>query len=136
MSYGVSAALQKAVYQRLTADAALAALVGTDIFDAPPSGTVPATYVSLGPEVARDASDKTGAGALHDFTVTVITDAAGFQLAKDVAAAVGDALQQPMPTLERGTLIWLGFRRAKAQREGAEQLRRIDLTFRARVEDA
>jgi len=36
MSYGVSSALQAAVYQALISDADLAALVGTAIYDALP----------------------------------------------------------------------------------------------------
>ena len=38
MSYGVSAALQTAVYQALSADVALSAVVGSHIYDALPSG--------------------------------------------------------------------------------------------------
>ncbi|MGH1424722.1 MAG: DUF3168 domain-containing protein [Pseudooceanicola sp.] len=135
MTYAVSAALQKAVYQTLANDAALGALVGNAIFDAPPSGTVPETYVSLGEEIVRDRSDKTGAGARHDFTVSVVTDADGFQAAKGVAGAVSDALDAGLGVLERGTLAGLWFLRARARREGAGQIRRIDLTFRARVDD-
>ncbi len=66
MSYGVSAALQEAVYQQLQGDAVLAGLVGTDIFDAAPAGAVPSIYVSLGPEDVRDRSDQTGASG-EDF---------------------------------------------------------------------
>jgi len=87
MSYGIGAALQAAVYQRLRASSALDALIGDAIYDAVPPGTVTGTYVSLGPEDVRDASDVTGDGAEHDFVVSVVTDAAGFQSAKAVAAA-------------------------------------------------
>ncbi|WP_370282571.1 DUF3168 domain-containing protein [Pseudooceanicola sp.] len=135
MSYAVSSALQKAVFTTLTGDAALAALVGTAIFDAPPSGTVPTTYVTLGPEEVRDLSDKSGQGARHDFSVSVVTDADGFQAAKDVAGAVSDALMAGLPALERGRVITLNFLKARARREEAGQIRRIDLTFRARVHD-
>lgn len=135
MSYGVSAALQAAVYQQLAADVALAGLVGTDIYDALPSGTVPSLYVALGPEVAKDRSDKSGGGALHDFTVSVVTDTTGFASAKAAAAAVSDALIGAPLTLARGHLVYLNFLRAKAVRIGTADERRIDLTFRARVED-
>lgn len=134
MSYGVSGALQAAVYQALAADAGLAALVGANIFDALPAGPLPALYVSLGPETVRDASDVTGDGALHDFAISVVTDQAGFQAAKDAAAAVSDALDGAALTLARGRLVGLWFRKARATRETGG-LRRIDLTFRARVED-
>ena len=136
MSYGVSAALQSAVYQALIGDSALGALVGTDIYDAIPSGTVPSLYVALGPELAKDRSDKTGAGAEHEFTVSVVTDSAGFASAKTAAAAVSDVLVDADLTLSRGSLVSLNFYRAKAIRVGTADERRIDLTFRARVQDS
>lgn len=135
MSYGVASALQAAVYQRLAADAPLAALVGTAIYDALPGGTLPPLYLALGPEVARDKSDKTGAGAEHEFTISVVTDAAGFAAAKDAAAAVSDALIDAPLALSRGRLVSLVFYRATAARVGTNDQRQINLVFRARVED-
>ena len=135
MSYGASAALQTAIYQQLAADDALMTLVGTHIFDALPAGPLPSLYVALGGEKVRDASDITGGGAWHDLSIAVITEEAGFQNAKDAAVAVGDALIDADLTLERGRLISLRFLRAQARRESGG-LRRIDLTFRARVEDS
>ncbi|MGO4853169.1 DUF3168 domain-containing protein [Phaeovulum sp. W22_SRMD_FR3] len=135
MSYGVASALQGAIYQRLRASSALEALVGDAIYDAVPPGTVTGTYVSIGPEDVRDASDATGGGAQHDFTVSVITDAAGFQAAKEVAATVSDALVDATLILARGRLVGLWFLRARARRVETGETRRIDLTFRARVED-
>lgn len=135
MSYGVSSALQAAVYQHLAADTALAALVGSAIYDALPSGTLPSTYVTLGPEDVRERSDKGGHGALHTLTVSVVTDTAGFQAAKDVAAAISDALVDADLTLARGSLIYMNFDRAVARLEGTGTQRRIDLRFRARVQD-
>lgn len=134
MSYGMAAALQAAVYQHLVADPALAALVGAAIHDAVPPGTVTGTYVSLGPEDATDASDQVGQGAFHEFVVSVVTDQAGFQNAKDVAAAVSDALTGTALTLSRGHLVGLWFVKARARRVEKADIRRIDLTFRARVE--
>ena len=135
MSYGVASALQGAIYQRLRASSALEALVGDAIYDAVPPGTVTGTYVSIGPEDVRDASDVSGGGAQHDFTVSVITDAAGFQAAKEVAATVSDALVDATLILARGRLVGLWFLRARARRVETGETRRIDLTFRARVED-
>ncbi len=135
MSYGVSLALQEAVYQRLVADTALDALVNGAIFDAVPPGIVNGTYVSLGPEEVREASDKTGHGALHEITISVVTDAAGFQQAKQAAAAVSDALVDAQLTLARGQLVSLMFHRARARRVQDADVRRIDLRFRARVQD-
>lgn len=135
MSYGVAAALQTAIYQRLAGDVALAALVGTAIYDALPTGILPPLYVALGAETARDRSDQTGRGAEHEFTVSVLTDAAGFASAKAAAAAVSDALVDAPLVLTRGRLVYLNFWRAQAARVGSGDQRQINLTFRARVED-
>ena len=135
MSYGVSAALQAAIYLALAEDSALAALVGGAIFDVVPAGQLPGTYVSLGPEEVRDRSDKTGRGTDHRFTVSVVTEAAGFQQAKTVAGAISDVLDGASPPLARGRVVTLQFLRARAIRVSAAKNRRIDLTFRARVED-
>ncbi len=136
MSYAMAGALQAAIYDVLANDAALGALVGGAVHDGLPSGTVPETYVSLGPEVVRDRSDKSGAGAQHRVTVSVVSAAQGFSVAKDVAAAVCDALAGAAPVLSRGRVVGIWFERARAMRTGsAGEGRRIDLNFRARVED-
>ncbi|MCU9848715.1 DUF3168 domain-containing protein [Defluviimonas sp. WL0024] len=135
MSYGAAAALQAVIYQTLTADPALDALVSGAIYDAVPPGTVTGTYVSIGPEDVRDASDQVGRGAFHEFTVSIVTDQAGFQNAKAVAAAVSDALTDATPVLARGRLVGLWFLSARARRVEKADVRRIDLMFRARVED-
>ncbi len=135
MSYGVSSALQAAVYQTLVNDTNVAGLVGTSVFDALPAGTLPPLYVVLGAENVRDASDKTGGGALHEFTVTVVTESAGFATAKTAAAAVSDALVDADLMLSRGSLVSLNFYKAKAARVGTGDVRQINLIFRARVAD-
>jgi hypothetical protein len=135
MSYGVAAALQAAVYQRLVAWTPLTTLVGSAIYDALPAGVLPPLYVALGPELARDKSDQTGRGAEHEFTVSVVTDTAGFASAKAAGAAVSDALVDAPLTLARGALVSLNFYRASAARVGTGDERQINLTFRARVAD-
>lgn len=134
MSYAIGAALQAAVYARLQDDPGVTGLVGSAVYDAAPAGTVSGTYVSLGPEDARDASDMTGDGAVHDFTVSVVSDVAGFQLAKQVGEAISDTLLASPLTLVRGRLVGLWFLKAKARRVDKGAARRLDLTFRARVE--
>ena len=135
MSYAVASALQGAVYQALTADGPLGGLVGDAIYDALPSGRVPDLYVSLGPETVKDASDKSGHGAEHRFTVSVMSTAPGFATAKSVAAAICDVLVDADLALDRGRLVSLGFDRATARRIDDDNGRQIDLRFRARVED-
>ncbi|MBZ0124544.1 MAG: DUF3168 domain-containing protein [Roseovarius sp.] len=134
MSYGIAAALQRAVYERLRQDTALGALVGPAIFDAPPPGPLPPIYVALGPEEVRARGDGSGRGAWHGFTVSVVSGASGFLAAKDAAGAVSDALAGAPLNLARGRLVALHFDRARARHEGGG-LRRIDLRFRARVEE-
>ncbi len=135
MTYALSPSLQTAVFQALLADADLALLVGTNIFDSAPTGQVPELYVSLGSEDVRDASDGTGTGARHDFTISVVTTQSGFLTAKEVAGAICDALIVAPLTLARGRLVALNFLQARARRVQSGGARRIDLRFRARVED-
>ena len=135
MSYAMSGALQVAVFGALTAHAPLTDLVGTAIFDALPPGEVPGLYVALGSERVRDASDADGQGAIHEFTISVVTDAAGFAAAKSAAAAVSDALTAGPLALERGRVLALRFHKAAAARVGTGDTRRIDMIFRARLSD-
>ncbi len=135
MSYAISAALQGAVYTALSADPALQALVGTAIYDAVPSGTLPSLYVTLGPEEVRAQDDKTGGGAAHRFTVSVVTEAPGFSAAKEVGGAVCDVLNEADLPMTRGRLVSMRFLRARADKIDKGTGRKIDLIFRARVED-
>ena len=135
MSYAVSAALQSAIYTSLSADAGVVGVVGDAVYDAIPSGTLPSLYISLGAELVRNQDDKTGAGAAHQFVVSVITDVPGFRAAKEAAGAVCDALIDAELILTRGRLVSLRFVRARAFKIDKSAGRQIDLTFRARVED-
>lgn len=131
MSYQAAAVLQTAIFGAL---AAAPALSGVSVVDAMPPGTNPGTFVLIGPEVAVDQSDGTGAGAEHRFAVSVISDASGFMTAKTVAAAVSQVLLSGGMTLGTGHLVSVNFQRAVAQRLDEGGTRRIDLTFRARVD--
>ncbi|MDA8585736.1 DUF3168 domain-containing protein [Rhodobacteraceae bacterium] len=135
MSFGTANALQAAIYQHLQSDATLTALVGDAIFDEMPPGPVEGTYLSLGDGDVRDMSDKTGGIAEHRPVLSVLSDAEGFALAKTAAAAATDALLDADLVLARGRVVSLTFSKARARRVRAGQVRRIDLTFRAIVED-
>jgi len=78
------------------------------------------------------SADKSGRGALHDFSVLVLSDDAGFGTAKALAVAVSDALDEVPLMLSRGRLVSLDFRRATARRTG--DAREIEMWFRARVD--
>jgi hypothetical protein len=131
----MSAPLQTAVFGALSSNAELAALVDDHIYDAVPGGVLPPTYVRFGRETARDASDGSGAGALHRFTISVITTVPGFACAKEASGVISDILHNADLTLSRGRLVTMRFERAKAARTDAGATRQIDLQFRARVQD-
>ena len=135
MSYAISSALQGAIYAALTADDDLFSLVGDAIYDALPVGTIPELYVALGPEQVKIADDKTGTGAEHRLTVSVVTEAPGFASAKTVAGQICDVLHEAPLALARGRLVSLRFVSARAAKVDGGADRSIDLIFRARVED-
>lgn len=137
MSYASSIALQGAVYQCLRADPALADLVGDAIFDALPVQPVSGVHVSIGPEDIREAGDATGRGAQHDFVVSVLSgseEGSGFAGVKAAAAAAAEALERGVLPLAHGHLVGLWFLRARARRVENSAARRVDLTFRARID--
>lgn len=137
MTFAISAGLQAALFDKLIGDATLTDLVGTAIYDAPPpaeAGEAP-THVTIGEESVRAAGTKTSAGAVHDLTVTVHSNAEGFDQAKRVAGAICDALVGAPLSLARGHLVALRFIWARAERGRPPESRRISLRFRAVVED-
>lgn len=136
MSYAIAAALQRAVFERLSGDADLTGLVGGAIHDTAPPRSARGTHVLLGAEEVIDRSDASGAGAEHRLTISVLTDAAGFMEAKTAAVRISDLLEGAALTLERGRLVGLWFDRAEARRVEGGRVRRIDLRFRARVDAA
>ncbi|WP_375262527.1 DUF3168 domain-containing protein [Palleronia sp.] len=136
MSYAVASALQEAVYERLTFDANVYDLVQGAVYDGVPAGTVPPLFISLGEEKVTDRSDADGYGALHEVVVSVVSSANGFQSAKRVAGAVSDALLGAPLVLGRGYLVGIWFRGAEARRITRSGTRRIDMRFRAQIQDS
>lgn len=135
MSYASAAALQTALYQALINDPSVTALLGTAVYDALPAGQLPSLYVSIGGEQVRAVADSTGNGAVHFVKLSVISEAAGYAVAKEAAAAICGVLNDPPLVLTEGRLVSMRFVRAKAALIGKGQKRRIDLTFRARVDE-
>lgn len=137
MSMKAAAALQAAVYQALRRDPGVSALVGDAIYDAMPAAAPTGTYVAIGPEDVADAGDMTGDGTRHDFIVSALSgseDTGGFGPVKAVAAAVVEALEHGALALERGHLAGLWFVAARARRSDGGAGRRVDMTFRARID--
>ncbi|SFI38555.1 DUF3168 domain-containing protein [Jannaschia pohangensis] len=134
MTYALGECLQVAVYGRLSGDAELNTLISGAVFDAVPE-TTPDLFVALGAERAVGRSDATAGGAVHDFQVSVVTRRDGYLAAKAAAARVSDLLVGADIPLTRGRLISLRFLRADARRDKTAGTRRIDLRFRARLDD-
>ena len=135
MSFALTGVLQAAVFAALQADTTLASIVGDAIYDAVPTGALPAIYVRLGSEEAVDASDVSGDGAFHTFRILVITSDPGFAQAKAAAAAISDILHGGDLVLSRGRLVSTQFQRATAGRVDGLATRQIEMRFRARVQD-
>ncbi len=133
MSMLLSDVLQTALYDRLSNDTALAAIVGTHIYDAMPAGPVPDLYVLIGEEAVKDASDTSGAGAVHELSVSVMSTADSFLTLKEAAVAIWAALQGSPLMPASGRMVGLWFVTSTAKRSSTGQ-RKIDLKFRARVE--
>lgn len=133
MSYGLTAVLQSAIFARLVSDGAVNAACDGQIFDAIPEGTLPPLFVTLGEEIVSARADQSVMGAIHDFSVLIVSRQSGYLGAKIAAAAVSDALLSAPLSLARGRVVTLMFLRAKAERR--EDSRLIDVTFRALVDD-
>lgn len=139
MTYALSWPLQQAVYQLLSADPAVTALVGTRIYDA----TVPLSeeaepeglYLTIGDERVEDWSTATDRGAAHLLTVAVHAPRRGFAEAKQAAGAVSDALLGGTLSLSRGRAVLVRFVGARTRRAENDALRRIEMRFRVTVED-
>jgi hypothetical protein len=131
MSYSAAAALQGAIYQTLSTASGLS---GVPVVDAVPSGGGVGTFVLIGPEEVLDQSDKSGGGAEHRIMVSVISDASGFLAAKSVATEISECLVGATPLLSVGRIVGIRFLRAVARRLENGDGRRVDLTFRVRVE--
>lgn len=131
MSYQAGAALQAGVYGCLTAWPGLENVL---IADALPAGAVPETWVLIGAEEVRDASDVSGAGAEHRLELSVLSRAAGFHDAKIIAGEIAEALGAGGLSVAGHRVCGVWFHRARASRQQGGALRRIDLTFRVRLD--
>ena len=139
MTYAMAISFQKAVYQALSADPVLNGLVGDAIYDAPLAQEFedgPRDFITLGEETARDGSTATSYGAMHDFVVAIHSNREGYAVAKDIAAAVCDVLLDAQLPLDRGDVVGLRFRNARARPGRLPDRRIISLTFRAVLEDS
>ena len=109
-------ALQKAVHAALVADAAVGALIGDRIHDAPPrNATFP--YASFGEARAGDWSTGTEAGAEHRLTLHVWSRERGKAESWAVIEAIEAVLDDAALALDGHALVNLRFEMAEARRD-------------------
>lgn len=129
-----SGALQKAIFARLSADAALTALVG-------PGGIVDrllerpaAPLVVVAGIDSADRSTATEAGEEHTVRLDVWSKAPGHREAQAIAAAVRAVLDDAALTLDGHHLVLLLHRDTRLRRDGTTSFHRAELRFRAVTE--
>lgn len=110
-------ALQKSVYETLSGDAGVSALLGSGrIFDnAPQRSAMP--YLTIGQSIVRDWSTGTEAGDEHILTLHVWSRAEGRREAQEIMQALRDALHERALALEGHHLVNLRHELSEARRE-------------------
>lgn len=99
--------LQKAIYQALTADAALMGLV-TNVYDRPPQNSA-FPYVTLGDATARDWSSKTTTGVEHTIALRVWGREGGRKEASLIMERIHTLLHQANLSVTGHTLVMIRF---------------------------
>lgn len=127
-------ALQTALYQRLVADTALAALIGgARIYDdVPRDATFP--YVTFGPVTVRDFSTGTETHHEHAVALHVWSRAAGRKETHEILGAVQDAVHEAGLTLAGHRLVNLRFETSETRRDPDGETTQGVIRFRAVTE--
>lgn len=126
-------ALQQAIFTRLTEDEAVAALVGTRVYDDVPGGAA-FPYLSIGAMRSRDWSTGDSTGVEVRLTLAAWSRAHGGREAREIAGAVKAALHDADLALTDHVLVSLRFLDSDMTRERDGITRRQELRFRALVE--
>jgi hypothetical protein len=126
-------ALQQAVYAALLADAGVAALAGTRVFDDVP-GDAAMPYVVIGEDRESDWSTATESGSEHILSLHVWSRASGHKEAKLLCDAVRAALDGAALAVSGATLIDIRYQATQYSRESDGRTIRAALTFRAILE--
>lgn len=108
--------LQQAVHTALRGDAALTNLVADRIFDHVPQGT-PFPYIVIGEATAESFDTKTEDGQEQTLTIHSWSRHRGLLEAKEIMAAVTDALDQQSLSIAGHDLVLLRFVFARTLRD-------------------
>ena len=129
-------ALQKAIHQSLTANAAiLAVLGGPHVWDHVPRGAA-YPYVTIGATSERDWSTGTDAGGEHILTLHVWSRAPGRREAEVIAGELRSALHDQSLTLDGFRLVNLRHELTDTRRDPANELYHGVVRLRAVTEPA
>jgi hypothetical protein len=124
-------ALQQAVYEKLSEDAAIAAITGPGrVFDRRITRAEP-PYLVLGEAVSSDYSTGDEPGTEHRFEVEAWTGQNGRKEAVELADAVRSALHEADLALSGATLVNLRHERTVSRRAPKSALHVARLRFRA-----
>lgn len=129
-----ASALQKAIFARLSEDAALTALVGAEgitdrRIDKPASPLVVIAGID-----SADHSTASEAAEAHSVALEVWSGAGGHREAQAIAALVRDALHDAPLTLDGHHLVLLFHRDTRVRREAKSRFHRAEMRFRAVTE--
>ena len=127
-------ALQQAIFDALTGDAPLIALLGAArIYDDVPQRT-PHPYVTIGQSTIRDWSTGTDDGAEHLLTLHVWSRAGGRREAHEIMGALRDAVHDRLLPLAGHRLVNLRHELSEARREADGDTYHGIVRFRAVTE--
>lgn len=127
-------ALQQAVHQALTADAALSALLGgPHVYDHVPRGQA-YPYVTFGVTTERDWSTGSDDGGEHILTLHVWSGTAGRRQTDDIAEAMRGVLHDQPIALAGHRLVNLREELFEARRDVSDELYHGVVRFRAVTE--
>ena len=129
-----ASALQKAIFERLSGDAAVTALVGaqgvTDRLLAAPA----APLVVMAGIDSADRSTATEEGEAHVVTLEVWSGVSGHREAQAIAGAARTALHDAALVLAGHRLVLLLHRDTRLRRDGKSRFHRAEMRFRAVTE--
>jgi len=127
-------ALQKAIFEALSADVAVTSVLGTDrVFDDPPQRSA-MPYLTFGQSLLRDWSTGTENGDEHLVTLHVWSRADGRHQTHEIMHALRQALHEQMLTLDGHRLVNLRHELSEARREADGETYRGIVRFRAVTE--
>ncbi|MCJ8053357.1 DUF3168 domain-containing protein [Shinella curvata] len=129
-------ALQKAIYERLSGDTALTALLGGNAVTDRRLDAPVAPLVVVAGIVSSDHSTATEPGEEHMVTLDIWSDAAGHRQAQAIAAAVRSLLHDAALVLAGYRLVLLFHRETRLSRDGKTRFHHAEMQFRAVTEPA